>query len=161
MSSVSDSDLRIGGLSDLVLFGKLRLRFGKSLGLKRDISQPIVCKRERAPVADLLGRFVAVDLVNEETGEIYAEAGEELTEPKLTALEEAGITRLPTLAVDQSSSLRAHWNSRARIARPNGMTTTLVPGTGTTRRATPNMRTLNPAMAVETLRSPSAAAVRG
>ena len=40
--------------------------------------------------ADLLGRFVAVDLVNEETGEIYAEAGEELTEARLAALEEAG-----------------------------------------------------------------------
>ena len=52
---------------------------------------------------DLLGRFVAEDLVNLETGEIYAEAGEELTEPKLTALEDAGITRLPTLAVDQSN----------------------------------------------------------
>ena len=52
---------------------------------------------------DLLGRFVAEDLVNVETGEIYAEAGEELTEPKLAALEEAGITRLPTLAVDQSN----------------------------------------------------------
>src|SRR5215475_10854360 len=52
---------------------------------------------------DLLGRFVAVDLVNEETGEIYAEAGEELTEPKLTALEEAGVTKLPTLAIDQSN----------------------------------------------------------
>ena len=52
---------------------------------------------------DLLGRFVAEDLVNDDTGEIYAEAGEELTEPKLTALEEAGITKLPTLAVDQSN----------------------------------------------------------
>ncbi len=52
---------------------------------------------------DLLGRFVAEDLVNLETGEIYAEAGEELTEPKLTALEDAGITRLPTLAIDQSN----------------------------------------------------------
>ena len=52
---------------------------------------------------DLLGRFVAEDLVNLETGEIYAEAGEELTEPKLTALEEAGVTKLPTLAVDQSN----------------------------------------------------------
>jgi DNA-directed RNA polymerase subunit beta len=52
---------------------------------------------------DLLGRFVAEDLVNLETGEIYAEAGEELTEAKLTGLEEAGVTRLPTLAVDQSS----------------------------------------------------------
>ncbi len=53
--------------------------------------------------ADLLGRYVAVDLVNEETGEIFAEAGEELAEARLAALEEAGITELPTLAVDQSN----------------------------------------------------------
>ncbi|MGH7120038.1 MAG: DNA-directed RNA polymerase subunit beta [Acetobacteraceae bacterium] len=53
--------------------------------------------------ADILGRFVAVDLVNAETGEIYAEAGEELTEPKLAALEAAGLERLPTLAIDQAN----------------------------------------------------------
>ena len=53
--------------------------------------------------ADLLGRYVAEDLVNLETGEIYAEAGEELTEPKLAALEDAGVTKLPTLAIDQSN----------------------------------------------------------
>ncbi|HEX5328153.1 MAG TPA: DNA-directed RNA polymerase subunit beta, partial [Acetobacteraceae bacterium] len=53
--------------------------------------------------ADLLGRFIAEDIVNEETGEIHAEAGEELAEARLTALEDAGITRLPTLAVDQSN----------------------------------------------------------
>ncbi len=52
---------------------------------------------------DLLGRYVAQDLVNEETGEIYAEAGEELAEARLAALEEAGIVTLPTLAVDQSN----------------------------------------------------------
>jgi DNA-directed RNA polymerase subunit beta len=52
---------------------------------------------------DLLGRYVAVDLVNEETGEIFAEAGEELAEARLAALEDAGIDRLPTLAVDQSN----------------------------------------------------------
>ena len=40
---------------------------------------------------DLLGRFVAEDLVNLETGEIFAEAGEELAEAKLAALEDAGI----------------------------------------------------------------------
>ncbi len=51
---------------------------------------------------DLLGRYVAEDLVNLETGEIYAEAGEELTEAKLAALEDAGVTKLPTLAIDQS-----------------------------------------------------------
>ncbi len=53
--------------------------------------------------ADLLGRFVAVDMVNEETGEIFAEAGEELAEARLAALEEAGITSLPTLAIDQAN----------------------------------------------------------
>ncbi len=53
--------------------------------------------------ADLLGRFVAEDLVNEASGEIYAEAGEELAEARLAALEEAGVTRLPTLAVDQQN----------------------------------------------------------
>ncbi|MCX7379903.1 MAG: DNA-directed RNA polymerase subunit beta [Alphaproteobacteria bacterium] len=52
---------------------------------------------------DLLGRYVAVDMVNENTGEIFAEAGEELTEPRLAALEAAGIDSLPTLAVDQSN----------------------------------------------------------
>jgi len=51
--------------------------------------------------ADLIGRYVAEDLVNYQTGEIYAEAGEEITEAKLTLLEEAGIERLPTLAIDQ------------------------------------------------------------
>ncbi|MCQ9155901.1 DNA-directed RNA polymerase subunit beta [Acidomonas methanolica] len=50
--------------------------------------------------ADLLGRFIAKDLVNPATGEIYAEAGEELTEARLVALEESGITELPMLAVD-------------------------------------------------------------
>ncbi|HBK05229.1 MAG TPA: DNA-directed RNA polymerase subunit beta, partial [Acetobacteraceae bacterium] len=53
--------------------------------------------------ADLLGRYMAEDLVNAETGEIFAEAGEELVESRLVALEEAGITSLPTLAVDQSN----------------------------------------------------------
>ena len=53
--------------------------------------------------ADLLGRYMAQDLVNEETGEIFAEAGEELAEARLAALEEAGIITLPTLAIDQQN----------------------------------------------------------
>jgi DNA-directed RNA polymerase subunit beta len=53
--------------------------------------------------ADLLGRFVAVDMVNEETGEIYAEAGEELAEARLAALEELGVLSLPTLSIDQAN----------------------------------------------------------
>ncbi len=53
--------------------------------------------------ADLLGRYVAVDLVNEQTGEIYAEAGEELAEAKLAMLEQLGVDELPTLAIDQAN----------------------------------------------------------
>ena len=53
--------------------------------------------------ADVLGRYMAIDLVNEETGEIYAEAGEEITEARLAALEAMGIDKLPTLAVDQQN----------------------------------------------------------
>ena len=60
-------------------------------------------KNVLASRADLLGRFVAVDMVNEDTGEIFAEAGEELTEARLAALEEAGVNRLQTLAVDQQN----------------------------------------------------------
>ncbi len=52
--------------------------------------------------ADLLGRFVAEDMVDLESGEIWAEAGEELVEAKLAAMEQAGIERLSTLAVDQT-----------------------------------------------------------
>jgi DNA-directed RNA polymerase subunit beta len=52
--------------------------------------------------ADLLGRFVGEDMVDLESGEIWAEAGEELTEGKLAAIEQAGIERLSTLAVDQT-----------------------------------------------------------
>jgi len=52
--------------------------------------------------ADLLGRYVAEELVDMTTGEIWAEAGEELTEVKLAAIEQAGLDRLPTLAIDQS-----------------------------------------------------------
>ncbi|MBW8268172.1 DNA-directed RNA polymerase subunit beta [Caldovatus aquaticus] len=52
--------------------------------------------------ADLIGRYVAEDLVDMETGEIWAEAGEELTKTKLALLEEVGVERLPTLAIDQS-----------------------------------------------------------
>ncbi len=53
--------------------------------------------------ADLLGRYVALDMVNEQSGEIYAEAGEELVEVRLAALEDANIVSLPTLAVDQAN----------------------------------------------------------
>src|SRR5690349_16384194 len=52
-----------------------------------------------APEA-LNGRYLARDLVNFETGEIYAEAGDELDAGLLAALEEQGFTTLDVLDVD-------------------------------------------------------------
>ncbi|HEY3696107.1 DNA-directed RNA polymerase subunit beta, partial [Phenylobacterium sp.] len=53
-----------------------------------------------APEA-LTGRYLARDLVNFETGEIYAEAGDELDPALIAALEEQGFTTLDVLDVDE------------------------------------------------------------
>ncbi|MDP3174452.1 MAG: DNA-directed RNA polymerase subunit beta, partial [Phenylobacterium sp.] len=52
-----------------------------------------------APEA-LVGRYLARDLVNHETGEIYGEAGDELDAASILALEEQGFTTLDVLDVD-------------------------------------------------------------
>jgi DNA-directed RNA polymerase subunit beta len=49
---------------------------------------------------DLLGRFVADDVVNMATGEIFAEAGDELTEEALAKFVEAGVKQLGILFID-------------------------------------------------------------
>ena len=49
---------------------------------------------------DLIGRFVCEDLVNMTTGEIYAEAGEEITEDILTTLRDNGVDEVGVLFID-------------------------------------------------------------
>src|SRR5579859_7559482 len=49
---------------------------------------------------ELVGRFLAIDIVNEETGEVLAEAGDEITDALLIALEESKAKELPVLAID-------------------------------------------------------------
>ena len=49
---------------------------------------------------DLYGRYIADELVNEKTGEIFAEAGDEIDEKVLLALKEAGFTKLNLLDID-------------------------------------------------------------
>jgi DNA-directed RNA polymerase subunit beta len=49
---------------------------------------------------ELIGHYIAEDLVNPKTGEIYAEAGEEITEKTLKAINEAGYKELPLLDID-------------------------------------------------------------
>ena len=54
----------------------------------------------RAADDDLHGQYIATDLYNPATGEIFAEAGEEITAKSLTALIEAGFDELPLLDID-------------------------------------------------------------
>ena len=50
--------------------------------------------------ADLIGRYSALDMVNVETGEIYVEAGDELTEENIEQLRDAGFVEIVTIHVD-------------------------------------------------------------
>lgn len=60
-------------------------------------------KRVLVGKTDVIGRFVAEDLFDPTTGEIFADAGEEISEAKLRLFEEAGLETIPTLAIDQSN----------------------------------------------------------
>src|SRR6478672_5821614 len=52
------------------------------------------------PTEEIFGRFSAYDLINEKTGEIYIEAGDEVTAENLGKLDEAGVKRLEFLDID-------------------------------------------------------------
>ncbi len=49
---------------------------------------------------DLIGRYMAVDIINESTGEVYAEAGDEITPALLEIIANVGIQMIPTLDID-------------------------------------------------------------
>jgi DNA-directed RNA polymerase subunit beta len=82
---------------------------------------------------DLIGQYVGEDLVNMQTGEIFAEAGDEISEKTLKVFEEAGVVELPlldidhvnvgpyirnTLAVDKNSSREEALFDIYRVMRP-------------------------------------------
>ena len=60
------------------------------------------------PSSFLVGKFVAEDIVNMETGEIYAEAGDELTEEILAELRDMG-TEMITVLDTEGDSARGPW----------------------------------------------------
>ena len=60
-------------------------------------------KQFRVGDEDLSGQYLAEDVINEETGEVYLEAGDELTEEALADLKEAGVAELKTLCIDQAN----------------------------------------------------------
>jgi len=51
----------------------------------------------------VLGKYVAVDMINEKTGAIYVEAGDELTEEVLEVFAAAGIKEIQVLDIDNIS----------------------------------------------------------
>ncbi|HEV2533514.1 DNA-directed RNA polymerase subunit beta [Phenylobacterium sp.] len=66
------------------------------------------------PPEALAGKYLARDLVNMETGEIYAEAGDELDPELLAALEEQGFSTLDVLDVDEVT-LGAYMRNTLRV----------------------------------------------
>ncbi|MGE2794113.1 hypothetical protein ACQHME_24605, partial [Escherichia coli] len=52
------------------------------------------------PTEEIFGRYSAYDLIDESTGRIYIEAGDEVTSENLELLDQAGIERLDLLDID-------------------------------------------------------------
>src|SRR5258708_19463344 len=60
-------------------------------------------KEMRVSNEELIGRYAALDVINEKTGEIYVEAGQEITQAVLDLFDEHDIDVLPTLAIDHTN----------------------------------------------------------
>src|SRR5471030_848932 len=60
-------------------------------------------KEVRVSAEELTGRYAALDIINEKTGEIYVESGQEITEAVLELFDEHDIDLLPTLAIDHAN----------------------------------------------------------
>ena len=69
------------------------------------------------PSESLEGKFLAYDVVNPETGEIYAEAGDEITEENLAEIRDADIDELALLDVDNGA--RGPWLRNTLAADKN------------------------------------------
>ncbi|MEL6324903.1 MAG: DNA-directed RNA polymerase subunit beta, partial [Pseudomonadota bacterium] len=69
------------------------------------------------PSTALEGKFLARDVVNRETGEIYGEAADELTEELIAELREAGVSAIEVLDVDSSG--RGPWLRNTLFADKN------------------------------------------
>jgi DNA-directed RNA polymerase subunit beta len=59
-------------------------------------------KNQLVPVEELLGKYIAVDVVNETNGMVLIEAGSEIDAEALKKLDELKVNTLPTLAIDHT-----------------------------------------------------------
>jgi DNA-directed RNA polymerase subunit beta len=84
--------------------GKVKVEVGEKVSprqarkLAEDGLEEILVSKD-----DLIGRYLAIDVVNEETGEIYAEAGDEITDTLVGQVESGKIAELPVLSIDHVS----------------------------------------------------------
>src|SRR3546814_4362893 len=56
------------------------------------------------PTEEIFGRYSAYDLVNDATGEIYIEAGDEVSAENLEKIDAAGIDKLELLDIDHNNT---------------------------------------------------------
>ncbi len=56
------------------------------------------------PTEEIFGRYSAFDLINEKTGQIYIEAGDEISTENLEILDKAGIDRIELLDIDHMTT---------------------------------------------------------
>ena len=96
----------VGGKSlfPLVSKGKVIVEQGKKFTprllkqLEKNIKELEISNEE------LIGKFVSEDIVNTDTGEIFAEAGEEITEELIALFELEKIKSIPVLVIDNINS---------------------------------------------------------
>ena len=97
----------VGGKSlfPLVSKGKVVVEQGKKFTprLLKQIEEKNI-KELEITNEELLGKFISKDIVNLDTGEIYAEAGQEITEELLTTFELEKIKTIPALVIDNINS---------------------------------------------------------
>ena len=97
----------IGGKSlfPLVSKGKVVVEQGKKLTprLLKQLEEKNLKELEISN-EELIGKFISEDIVNIETGEIFAEAGEEITEELIALFELEKIKSVPVLVIDNINS---------------------------------------------------------
>ena len=92
-------------LFPLISKGKVIVEQGKKLTprLLKQLEEKNIKELEISN-EELIGKFISEDIVNTETGEIFAEAGEEITEELISLFELEKIKSIPVLVIDNINS---------------------------------------------------------
>lgn len=98
-----DFDLKLKGSDEAVVKAGRKITAKTATKYKGKVFEPVVLEE-----ADILGKVLAEDIVNLETGEVLADANEEITEELLAKIHEMGLTEIKVVYYDEiiySSSL--------------------------------------------------------